>query len=156
MLKIIHEEAGVTLAELGPVFIWGFRSQVVKDWMLRCRDPVLDLAKRHPNGIGMVTIIASTVPAKMDAETRDTATRITKEVQALLRFDLTLLEGTGFWAAATRSILSGINFVGGVKCPHVVVGAPGEALDWMAAQKGFSLPPRAELEDALRRVREGR
>jgi hypothetical protein len=119
------------------------------------RGQLKQLAAAYPSGIGLVFVIAETsgVPP---VEVRDAATRMFQEAGSSLKLCAAILEGSGFAAAAKRSVFTLVSssVFGTVKLK--VFGAVPEGCLWLAtesARAGIGIQGGAELRALVDRMR---
>ena len=91
-----------------------------------------DLIRLNPDGIHWMTLVeADAVMPSQEARAQINAV-MNKAGKNTLRSAL-VFEGTGFRAAATRSVVTGISFLNPFPFPHKIFGALGSACAWFAA-----------------------
>jgi hypothetical protein len=62
-----------------------------------------------------------------------------------------VIEGTGFAAGATRSVMTAISLLAGAPCPLKIFGSFDEGVDWYSARIDISPPA---LRQAIERMRQ--
>lgn len=105
--KIVSATDGIGIAEVGSVCLVVWCAPVVRERFLRQRDALDEISARHDGRAGFVIV---TAPDLKPPE--DVLRKASIEMIAALRDRLTciacVIEGGGFRAAVTRSVLSGI------------------------------------------------
>jgi hypothetical protein len=87
------------------VVLW--RGNVAKDLFEHQRAGLAEVVQRHPNGAGFICVVeASAKPP--DDELRRASTQMIAAHGSRLKCVACVIEGTGFKAAVTRSVLSGM------------------------------------------------
>lgn len=104
---IISAGDGLGIAEVGSVCLVVWQRPVVRETFLRQRAALEELAARHQGRAGFVTVIANDTPPPEDA-LRKASIEMISNVANHLACVACVIEGTGFRAAATRSVLSGM------------------------------------------------
>ena len=79
--------------------------------MLLARPALAAMTKREPAGFATLTWILPSAGFKMDSDARKSAADITKVYEKQILAIATLIEGTGFQAAAVRGIIAGMDSV---------------------------------------------
>ena len=104
---IISAGDGLGIAEVGSVCLVVWRRAVVHQTFLRQRAALEALTARHERRVGFVTVIANDTPPPDDEIRKASIEMITKAADRLACVAC-VIEGSGFRAAATRSVLSGM------------------------------------------------
>jgi hypothetical protein len=155
-LTIHFEEPDFTLATFRNVLIWSFRGPVSLKRIQRGHMVHRDLARRHPDGFAVMSIIGDTVPLTMEADARELSGKIISEFNTQYCAVGDVIEGTGLKAATARSVLSGIRMFGRMQCPAKVFSDASAASVWLAPYLKQPGPPDAtgrDLAEAALRVR---
>ena len=98
----------------GYLFV-GHRNVLIASWTAQGTGPLIaalaqvieTFVAAHPEGISSVHLIAAGLPLA-DAEAREALREIMKQHAGALACAGTVLDGTGFWASATRGMLVGL------------------------------------------------
>jgi hypothetical protein len=98
---------GLGIAEVGTVCVVVWRAVVTADRFQRQRDALYDLVDCHPEGVGLLCVIEPNTPPLEDRMRRASIDMV-EGLGTRLRCITCVIEGSGFRAAATRSILSGM------------------------------------------------
>jgi hypothetical protein len=88
------------------------------------------MSERYPRGFPTLTWILPSAGFRMDNAARDAASEITKAFASAIRSMATLIEGTGFQAAAVRSIIGGLDLLTRAEAPRKVFSELPTALSW--------------------------
>ncbi len=103
-------------------------------------------AATHADGISMIVIVEENC-AMPDGPTRDLMANDMKRHEAFTNHMALVYEGTGFRAAALRSIVAGLHFVSRQRVSTKVLSSVEAAADWLAGASG------AEIAAAVARAR---
>lgn len=115
------------------------------------RDIILELLKEFPRGVGIVGISEPGMPMLSSAE-RKVAADLLTTYGSQLRAIATVIEGHGFWAGATQSVMTAISLIARQPCPMRIFNTIDEALVWYTplvadpGGQGSSAPLRQALE----------
>lgn len=119
------------------------------------RDELARLVAERPDGLAVFGLIAPGV-ALPSGDARAEMARILRDHASSIRASCVVVEGSGFRAAAVRSVLTGISFVVRPGYPHRVTDSLVAGTDWMTETCGNTLGrtfSSAELRHALTQVR---
>ena len=105
-----YEERGFIIAEWKNVSIVVWGTQATIPLVKKLWETGEALIGRHPEGISAIHIIANGVPLP-DSATRAELNRLTDAFAKSLACIATVLEGSGFWASAMHSFVTGIQWV---------------------------------------------
>ena len=107
-----------------------------------------DLVTRYPAGIGTVNIIRLNSSMKrLDQQERALSEKMVRKFGSSMRANATIIFGTGFSAAAARSIMTAQRFVSRAHYPDGTFSALPAAIAWMVRQLQYS---EADSAAALR------
>jgi len=110
---------------------------------------------RHPGGVSAVHVIAAGLPLAT-AEAREALSALMKQHGGHLACVGTVLEGTGFWASATRGVIVGIQLVAPNSLSMRTCAKVSELVAWLpkphAQRTGTALEPR-QFEQAIAEAR---
>ncbi len=117
------------------------------------------LAKRYDErGFALLFIVAETSSTPSGAA-RDAAGEMFDALRPYLRVVSAQMEGTGFAAAAKRSVFTWATSKMLGKTPVKTFARLGEATEWLESkcgELGLPCPPRATIEALVRRVHESK
>ncbi len=156
VFTIHFEEPEFTIATCYNALIWSFRASGTVVRMQRSLPVHRDLARRYPNGFGVITIVGENVPLSMPEGTRETANAITAEFRTHYAAICDCIEMSGIKGAAIRSIMSGIRLFARPTCPAKIASNVQDACAWMVPYLVKS-EPHVTLQailDTASRVRE--
>jgi hypothetical protein len=105
--EIISASDGLGIAEVGSVCLVVWRSPVVRERFVRQRDALTNFTSRQQGRAGFVTVIAPDAPPPEEA-IRKASIEMIAALSERLACIACVIEGSGFRAAATRSVLSGM------------------------------------------------
>ncbi len=88
-----------------------------------------DLTKANPSGVFLLTIVESGAPMPSSA-VRDALARFLATGNGRTLLSGVAHEGTGFRAAAVRSVVTGLAVIGQLPYPHKVFATADEAAAW--------------------------
>lgn len=90
-------------------------------------------AKTRPNGIALITIVEENAPMP-PSEARDALAAFLGRQSASIKVSAVVYEGSGFRAAAVRSVVAGLTLMARQTYPHKVFATAEEGITWMAPQ----------------------
>lgn len=130
-----HDGLGITSAGAVCLVVW--HQAVTFERFKRQRAALNALAERHPEGICFLCVVGAVVPPP-DSELRKATIRMVADLGKRLRCVACVIEGEGFRAATTRSVLAGMTLLLRSNAPATrIVANTGEAAAWLA-QHGAS------------------
>jgi hypothetical protein len=110
---------------------------------------------QHPAGISTVHVIPAGLPLAT-AEAREALGVLTKRHGAAIACAGTVIEGSGFWASATRGVVMSVQFVAPTSLAMRTCARVSELMGWLpkphAQRTGVTLEPQA-LERAIEDTR---
>jgi hypothetical protein len=112
------------------------------------------LLVHHPDGVAVLGIAQSGMPL-IGPEERKLAAAQLKDFGARMKCLCSVIEGDGFWAGATRSVMTAIMMVARPPCPVKTFARVDEAAAWQAPLLGPSISPALYLR-AVAEVRQAR
>lgn len=149
--KMLRAADGLATAQVGNVCVVVWRAAVTRERFETQRAALAEVARRRPQGFGLLCVIepTSTPP---DDELRRASMAMIREHDRVLRCIACVVEGSGFANAIARSALAAIALLIGMRtAPFSVFSSVPAAARWME--------PRIELADptllarAVERVR---
>jgi hypothetical protein len=90
-----------------------------------------DLARQHPEGIFLLTIVAPNAPMPPSVVRSAVAAFLAARAGQLIA-SAVVYEGAGFRAAAVRSVVTGVSMVSKPPYPHKVFSSVAAAARWFA------------------------
>jgi len=139
------------------------KNVLISSWTAQGTGPLIDALGRalgafivqHPEGISNVHIIAAGLPLA-NSEARAALSALMKKHDADLACAGTVLDGTGFWASATRSVIMSLQLLTPSSFAMRTCGSDAELATWMlkphAQRTGVALD-QPSLERALGEAR---
>ncbi|WP_437287418.1 serine/threonine-protein kinase [Sorangium sp. So ce406] len=117
--RLIARQPNYVLASWRQIFCTIWLQETAEDDVRRVSEACAEFAKQHPRGIGLLTIVEGEAPLPQAAARRALA-RFLAEASAFIRCSAVVLEGSGFRAAAVRSVVTGLSLVARQRFPHRV------------------------------------
>lgn len=137
------------------VLITSWTAQGTGELIAAMQRPLAEFIAQHPEGISNVHIIAAGLPLAT-SEARAALGVLMKKHDGDLACVGTVLEGTGFWASATRSMIMGLQLLASSSFPMRTFGSDAELTAWLpkphAQRTGVALEA-TELERAMAEAR---
>src|SRR5690242_388098 len=106
-LRVLHCGDGLAMAEVGDVCIGIWRARPTLETFNVQKSLLDEVVRSHANGAGYICIVESTADPPNDEVRRASAEMVTSQGKRLKRVAC-VIEGSGFRAALTRSVLSNI------------------------------------------------
>ncbi|WP_433931410.1 serine/threonine-protein kinase [Sorangium cellulosum] len=117
--RLIARHPDYVMASWRQIFCIIWRRETAEDDVRRVSEACAEFAKQHPRGIGLLTIVEDGAPLPQ-APARRALARFLAEASAFIRCSAVVLEGSGFRAAAVRSVVTGLSLVARQRFPHKV------------------------------------
>jgi len=130
-LEFHAEDPEFSLATFQNSLLWCFRGEVTLPRVQAALPIHENLRKKFPKGFAVVTIIGDNVPLSMSPEARDLSAKITKDFMPNYCGVCEVVLGSGFRAAAVRSITAGIRLLARSTCPAKVFGDATACSNWL-------------------------
>lgn len=159
-----HESADVHVLAQGAGFFFASHQNVlIASWTAQGTGPLIaELAKalgsfiaQHPSGVSNLHIIAAGLPLA-NAEARDALAALMTAHEGAIACVGTVLDGTGFWASATRGLIMSVQLMAPNTYAVRTCANDAELVGWLpkvhAQRTGINLEAQA-LERALAEVR---
>ncbi|HEY7954551.1 MAG TPA: hypothetical protein VII38_04625 [Polyangia bacterium] len=102
----------------------------------------------HPEGVGVLGIAQSGMPMIGAAE-RGRAADLLKDFGKKMRCLASVIEGEGFWAGTTRSVMTAITLMARPPCPTRIFSTVSDAAGWMAPSLGAPATSALSIERAV-------
>jgi hypothetical protein len=156
LLQVIHDSNGFTMATWKNVALHVWTAQATPATVDTLDELSARFASAHPEGLSAVHIITNNIPPP-DSHVREQLRQVTNRYAEQIACVCHVVEGSGFWASALHSFLTGLHFLtrGPFKM-HICSDIPA-ASRWVPAQHvrrtKVAIAP-AELEDVLKYVRQ--
>jgi hypothetical protein len=153
--KIVHVEKDYALASLGDVFIVIWRHETSLSGTEAVRRECFEFAKSRPEGIALLTIIEERAPMP-PAEPRSQLASFMRDASDIIKASGVVFEGSGFRAAAVRSVVISLTMLAGQKYPHKVFANLIETAVFLEREVGSVLAAgftARSLEDGVSAIR---
>jgi hypothetical protein len=129
---VVQDTGGVRITTLRNVCIAYYCAELRAADIVAVTNAGVALGRKHPGGIVAFSIANGGVKLP-DEDVRVAAAREMDRVRRLNRCAATVIEGTGFWAGAARSVVTAINLLGRPGFPTRVFGDVRTAAEWAQA-----------------------
>jgi hypothetical protein len=148
--RILFCDSGLAVGEVGPLCVAIWRKEVTHARFLRQKGGLGEVVAAHPNGCGFICIIEPSAKPPSEELRRASIQMVTGHADKL-RCLAVVIEGQGFGAAVTRSVISGMS----VLLPRALTGSAfaevPKAIAWMTEHVRIDLPTKvAFFVQALR------
>lgn len=98
---------------------------------MRLAKPALKvMIEKYPTGFPTLSWVLPSAGVMMDTEARHMAGEVTREFNSNILAMATIIEGTGFQAAAVRAIVGGIDMIVRAETPRKTFAGAGLAVAW--------------------------
>jgi hypothetical protein len=156
------EPANQTVAQGEGYLFTAHHNVLIACWTAQGTGPLIETLGKalsafiavHPEGVSNVHVIAAGLPLAT-TEARDALGVLMKQHGSQLACVGTVLEGSGFWASATRGVIVGLQLMARNMFAMRTCATVSELVDWMpkphTARTGIALEPKAfarAIEDA--------
>jgi hypothetical protein len=136
--ELLERTAGVVYAACGNIWTMTIFAEPKLADMKAARPALAAMSRRSPGGFPTLTWILPQAGFRMDNDARDIAGEITRSFESSIVAQATLIEGSGFQAAAVRAIVNGLDLVSRSRCKKKVFSDLGEAVVWCLVEGGAS------------------
>lgn len=106
-MRPIHIEPGLAVGEQGSLCVVIWRLDVTPERFVHQRNALRDVAHRHPGRAAFLCVIEPSAKPPSE-ELRRASVAMLTELRAQLSGVAAVIEGSGFEAAVTRSVLAGM------------------------------------------------
>jgi hypothetical protein len=146
---LLEQSPAVTYAACGGIWTMVLTAPCNAADMLLARPSLAKMLQREPAGFPTLTWILPAAGINLPADARKAAAEITAAFDAHNRGRATIIEGTGFGAAAIRSIIAGIDMVSRTTQPGQVFAAVPEAVAWCVRLRALGARDTASVDDIV-------
>jgi hypothetical protein len=159
-----QSETSLQVLDRGPGYLFAaHRNVFIASWTAQGTRPLIDALGRvlgafiaqHPEGISNIHLIAAGLPLA-NTEAREGLSALMKRHGGALACAGTVLDGTGFWASATRSVIMSLQLMTPSSFAMRTCATDGELASWIfkphADRTGVVIEQQA-LEQALAEAR---
>lgn len=129
--RILHRGDGVAVAEIGRICVTIWRDGVTPSRFEKQRAGLEQVVRNQPDGAGFLCVIEPTAKPPND-ELRRASTEMVDSHGTRLKCVAVVIEGEGFRAAVTRSVVSGMALLFSRRMPGKTFSSVADALRWMA------------------------
>ena len=154
-MSVVDQGSGYVFAAFENVLIASWTAQGTLARIEALGRALGAFAARHPEGISSVHIIAAGLPLA-DSDARAALSALMKKHDAELACGGTVLDGTGFWASATRGVIMSLQFLASSSFTVRTCASDAELAAWLLKphlqRTGVTLDPKA-LEQAMAETR---
>ncbi|MAQ19704.1 MAG: hypothetical protein CMN30_33490 [Sandaracinus sp.] len=134
--QILHQTSDLTLATFDDILLTVLQGPVTPEGLRRATEAGRVLGQQHRAGIGALTIIEADIPMP-DGEARRVSAKLTKESDAWVKAQATVILGDGFWRSTARSVVTGILLLARGDRPRRAFGEIDEGTRWIADEVGL-------------------
>jgi hypothetical protein len=156
--RIVHDSPGFIMATWRNVALHVWTAQATPAQVDALDEQSARLTSAHPEGISAVHVIAGNAPLP-DKDVRERLRQVTTRHAKHLACVCHVVEGSGFWASALHSFLTGLHFLTREPFKLHICADISAAARWVPAPHArktrASIAPE-ELERALAYLRRGR
>lgn len=151
----LERSDAVTYGAVGGIWVMVLYAKPKAADMWLAKPALAAMVKRYPAGFPTLTWVTLAAGVSMDDDARKAATTVTSSFAKQLLCQATLVEGTGFQAAAVRAIISGLDAVSRSPNPKKVFSTVGPAVAWCAPYRvGGDAASAADITRELTSLRE--
>ncbi len=134
MLKVVDVRDGLALGEIGPLAVAVWRSGVTRETFDRQSAALRAVVQSHPGAAGFLCIVETGAKPPDEALRRASAQMIVDHGDQLA-LAAAVIEGTGFQAAVTRSVLTTITmFMRELRAKVSFFPSVNDAAPWLCAR----------------------
>jgi hypothetical protein len=144
--ELLERTAGVVYAACGNIWTMTVFAEPRLADMKAARPALAAMSRRCPQGFPTLTWILPQAGFRMDDAARDAAGEITRSFEGAIVAQATLIEGSGFQAAAVRAIVNGLDLVSRSRCKKKVFSELDEAVTWCLSESGATATRSARDE----------
>jgi hypothetical protein len=145
-LQVTYRGSGLVVGHFGHVCvaIWTTKpTRALFDWQ---RMALADSVQRHPGSALFMCVVSSKADAP-DQDVREASTKMIASHEQRLAGCACVIEGSGFRAAITRTVLTGITSVVRTPCPFGFCDSVQGGSDWLGRHS-----PRGSLSGLVEEV----
>jgi hypothetical protein len=134
-LTLLERSDGHLVGSFDDIFvsIWWAPADVAQ--LLALAEYQEEMARDYPAGYGSLTILGAGA-GKVSAEVRAEAERVSRRGSLHIRANAQVIEGTGFGAAAVRSVAMAIMALSGSRAPFKMFDSLSPAAGWLTLKLG--------------------
>ena len=121
--NIVAQDEDYVLATWQQIFVVVWRRDTTLEAVAALHRECREFATKHPLGIGLLTIVSEKAPMP-PSPARHAVADFLAQGSAYIKCSAVLMEGTGFRAAAVRSVVTGLTMLAKQAYPHRVCSLP--------------------------------
>jgi hypothetical protein len=151
----MHTEEDVTFATCRTAFVVIWHNETSKAGVQLLSNWFAKFVKTQTKGVGLITIVEADAPLPSGRAREDLA-KFMADNNQVIKTSVVVFEGTGFRAAAVRSVVTGLTMLARQAFPHKVFSAADVALEWFREQMvraDIFCPNAEELARSIRDMR---
>lgn len=131
--NVLHRSDALVTAELEKVCVIFWRKQPTRETFNIQKATLDNIVRRHGSGVAVICVVeASTDPP--EEELRKASAKMVIDHGNRIACVALVIEGDGFRAAITRTVLSGITFMVRTPAPMKFFVSPKQAASWVASK----------------------
>jgi hypothetical protein len=128
--EVVHSERDFTVMTFQQVFVVIFHQETTVSAVGTLRRELPAFAAQHPAGIALLTIVEPDAPMPT-SDAREALADFMNDKRQSILISGVAYEGTGFRAAAVRSVVTGLTVLARQPFPHKVFPTIDDASQWM-------------------------
>jgi hypothetical protein len=150
-IHVVDERYAV--ATCGNMVVIAWRGETRVAAVARAKSILLDAFSRGHGKYGLMQFVERTAPPP-DGEARDALGGMLAAGRGYITGSSLVYPGTGFWAAAARAFVTGLQLLARPGFPHVTFPTVGEAADWhrQLLVNEEATPTRADICESVARI----
>jgi hypothetical protein len=121
--NVLDKDDNYVLASWQQIFAVVWRRDTTLEGAEALQRECVKFAMRHPRGIGLLTIVSDKAPMP-PSPARQAVASFLAHGSTYIKCSAVLMEGTGFRAAAVRSVVTGLTMLAKQAYPHRVCSLP--------------------------------
>jgi hypothetical protein len=121
--SIVEKDDNYVLASWQQIFAVVWRQDTTLEGAQALQRECCKFATKHPRGIGLLTIVSEKAPMPA-SPVRQAVADFLGQGSTYIKCSAVLMEGTGFRAAAVRSVVTGLTMLAKQAYPHRVCSLP--------------------------------
>jgi hypothetical protein len=129
-VEVLFADEGMVLANLNGVFLNVVRRPSNLDDLVRVRRELEKHFKKYPQ-VASIAVIEPAAAQSPPKEFREATSALTRDFKSLCA--AIVIEGEGFRAAASRTLIAGIYLINRAGYPHKICANTDDAANWLMA-----------------------
>lgn len=152
-LDRLERGSSVLYAGCGGIWVMILHASPAKADMLLARPALAAMKRKHPTGFPTLTWVLPEAGFRMEHDARQAAAEVTQQYDAVIRAQATLIEGSGFQAAAVRAIVSGLDVMSRSASSKRVFSELAPAVAW-CLERSAQPAPASDVAGAIAAARD--